>query len=145
MLRTVLAVAAVAIGVTAVSAQSDPISVRKALMKKVGEQTKIGGAMAKGEMPYDQAKAETIFATYTDAAGKMPDLFPSDSKTGGDTTAAAKIWEDMDGFKAGFAKMSGDAKVAQSAVKDLDSFKASFGGVTKNCGACHETFRLKKS
>jgi cytochrome c556 len=145
MFRTVLAVAAIAIGVTAVAAQSDPIAARKALMKEQGAQTKTGAGMAKGEAPFDLAKAHAIFTNYIDTAAKMPELYPPNSKTGGETTAAPKIWEDMAGFKAGFAKMSTEAKAAQSSVKDLDSFKAAFGGVTKNCGGCHETYRLKKS
>ena len=145
MHRTVLAVAAIAIGVTAVAAQSDPIAARKALMKNVGAVTKTGGQMAKGEVPYDQAKAQEIFATYVDASGKMPGLFPDSSKTGGDTAALPAIWTGMDDFKGKFAKFGTDAKAAQGGVKDLDSFKASFGGVTKNCGGCHETYRAKKS
>jgi cytochrome c556 len=145
MLRTVLAVAAITIGVSAVVAQSDPIATRKGLMKNMGAVTKTGGQMAKGEVPYDQAKAQEIFATYIDVAGKMPDLFPENSKSGGETTAAPKIWEDNAGFKAGFAKLSTEAKGAQSSVKDVDSFKGAFGGLTKNCGGCHETYRVKKS
>jgi cytochrome c556 len=145
MLRTVLAVAAITIGVSAVVAQSDPIAARKGLMKNMGAVTKTGGQMVKGEVPYDQAKAQEIFATYIDVAGKMPTLFPDNSKTGGETTAAPKIWEDPNGFKAGFAKLSTEATAAKAAVKDADSFKASFGGLTKNCGGCHETYRVKKS
>src|SRR5690349_2539473 len=139
MLRTVLAVAAITIGVTAVVAQSDPIAARKGLMKNMGAATKTGGQMAKGEVPYDQAKAQEIFATYIDVADKMPNLFPDNSKTGGETTAAPKIWEDQSGFKAGFAKLKTEATAAKGSVKDADTFKASFGGLTKNCGGCHET------
>jgi cytochrome c556 len=145
MVRTVLAVAAIAIGVTAVAAQSDPIAARKALMKNVGAVTKTGGQMAKGEIPYDQTKAQEVFTTYVDAAAKMPGLFPDNSKTGGDTAALPAVWTNMADFKAKFEKFGADAKAAQGSVKDLDSFKASFGGVTKNCGGCHETYRAKKS
>jgi cytochrome c556 len=145
MLRTVLAVAAITIGVTAVVAQSDPIATRKGLMKNVGAVTKTGGQMAKGEVPYDQAKAQEIFTTYIDAADKMPNLFPDSAKTGGETTAAPKIWEDKAGFQSGFTKLKTEATAAKAAVKDADSFKASFSGVTKNCGGCHETYRVKKS
>ena len=145
MVRTVLAVAAIAIGVTAVAAQSDPIATRKQTMKNVGAVTKTGGQMAKGEIPYDQTKAQEAFATYVDASAKMPTLFPDNSKTGGETAALPAIWSNMDDFKAKFAKFGADAKAAQGSVKDLDSFKASFGAVTKNCGGCHETYRAKKS
>jgi cytochrome c556 len=145
MLRTVLAVAAITIGVSAVVAQSDPIAARKGLMKNMGAATKTGAQMAKGEVPYDQAKANEVLATYIDVSAKMPDLFPANSKTGGETTASPKIWDDNAGFKAAFTKMSNEAKAAQSSVKDLDSFKGAFGGLTKNCGGCHETYRVKKS
>ena len=145
MNRTVLAVAAIAIGITAVAAQSDPIATRKAVMKENGAQTKAGAAMAKGEAPYDQAKAQAIFANYIDVAAKMPTLFPENSKTGGGTEALPAIWTNKADFDAKFAKFGADAKQAQASVKDLDTFKASFTAVTKNCGGCHETYRAKKS
>jgi len=145
MFRTVLAVTAIAVGVTAVAAQSDPIAARKALMKEVGAQTKTGGGMAKGDVPYDQAKAQGILAVYIDAAAKMVGLFPENSKTGGDTAALPAIWTNKADFDARFKKFGDDAKAAQGTVKDLDSFKGAFGGITKNCGGCHETYRAKKS
>ena len=145
MLRVVLAVSAIAIGITAVAAQSDPIAARKALMKANGDQAKIGAAMVKGEAPFDLTKAKAIFVTFVDAAGKMPALFPENSKTGGETTAAAKIWEDMADFKARFEKLGTDSKAAEAKVTDLASFKDSFGAVAKNCGGCHELYRIKKS
>src|SRR5205085_8329797 len=104
MMRIVLAVGAVALGITAVAAQSDPIAARKALMKANGDQAKIGTAMAKGEAPFDLAKGKAIFVTFLDAANKMPNLYPENSKTGGETSAAPKIWEDMADFKATFVK-----------------------------------------
>ena len=145
MIRTVLAVTAIAVGVTVVAAQSDPIAARKQHMKDIGAATKNGGAMAKGEAPYDQAKAQGIFATYVEGGSKLPGLFPETSKTGGDTAALPAIWTGMDDFKAKAAKFVADAKAAQTSVKDLDSFKGAFSGVTKNCGGCHETYRAKKS
>ena len=57
----------------------------------------------------------------------MPGLFPDDSKSGGETTAAPKIWSDKAAFNAAFAKFEADSKAAQASVKDLDSFKAAFG------------------
>jgi len=145
MIRTVLAVSAIAIGITAVAAQSDPIAARRAIMKEVGAQTKTGSGMAKGEVPYDQTKAQAMFATYVDASGKMPTLFPENSKTGGDTAALPAIWANKPDFEARFQKFGADAKAAASAVKDADSFKTAFTGVTKNCGGCHENYRAKKN
>ena len=145
MYRTLLAVAAVAVGVTVVAAQSDSIAQRKGLMKNLGAATKTGAGMAKGEVPYDQAKAQGVIATYVEVSQKMPNLFPPDSKTGGDTAALPHAWENAADFKARFEKMGAEAKAAQTSVKDLDSFKGAFGGLTKNCGGCHELYRAKKT
>ena len=145
MHRTVLAVVAIAVGITAVAAQSDPIAARRQHMKDLGAQTKTGAGMAKGEIPYDQTKAEGIFASYVKAGTEIPSLFPETSKTGGDTAALPAIWANQADFKARADKFVADAKAAQSGVKDLDSFKATFSNITKNCGGCHENYRAKKS
>jgi cytochrome c556 len=149
MIRTVFTVAfaaAIGLGVCIAVAQEDPIKARKALMKANGDQAKIASAMAKGEAPFDLAAAQKVFATFADAATKMPTLFPDNSKTGGDTAADPKIWANLTDFKARFAKLSDDAKAAGTSVKDLDSFKAALGNIGKNdCGGCHEQYRIKKS
>ena len=139
------AVAVTAFGATAVVAQQDPIAARKALMKENGAQAKLGAAMAKGEAPFDLMKAKAIFVTFSEASVKMPGLFPDNSKTGHDTTAAPKIWENMDDFKAKFVKFGTDAKMAQGSVKDIDSFKTAFASMGKECGGCHQDYRVKKN
>lgn len=146
MIRTVFVVAGVVLGVSVAIAQQDPIAARKALMKENGEQAKVGAAMAKGQAPFDLNAARKIFAAFEDAATKEPALFPEDSKTGGDTAARPEIWENMDDFKARFAKLGADAKDAAAKVTDLDSFKAAFNNIGRNdCGGCHEKYRVKKS
>jgi cytochrome c556 len=142
--RAVCVTLAIAFGATAVVAQSSAITERKALMKSVGAAAKAGAGFAKGATPYDNAKAVEIFVTYASVASKMPALFPDDSKTGGETTAAPKIWSDKATFNAAMAKFEAEAKAAQASVKDLDSFKVAFGAMGKNCGNCHETFRVSK-
>ena len=139
------AVAVGAIGLSVAVAQQNPIAARQALMKENSAQGKIAAAMIKGERPFDLAAAQKIFAAFEKAGTELPNLVPPDSKTGGDTRASAKIWEDMNGFKAVAAKFASEAKAAKAAVKDLDSFKAQFSTVTKSCGGCHETYRTNKS
>ena len=145
MIRPLFAVLSLAVATTVVVAQQNPITARQDLMKANSAQAKIGAAMVKGEAPFDLAKAKAIFAAYANSAAKVGDLFPPNSKTGDKTTAAPKIWEDMAGFKAKLAKFGADAKAADAATKDLNSFKAQFGEVQKNCGGCHQTYRIKKS
>jgi cytochrome c556 len=144
MTRIVLAVAVAALGVTAVVAQGDPIAARRALMKENGAQSRVAREMIEGKKPFDLAAAKKVFATFQDAASKMPGLFPDNSKTG-DTKALPVIWEKRTDFNAALAKLGADAKAAGSKVKDLDSFKAEMGVVGKNCGGCHNTYRQKAS
>jgi cytochrome c556 len=143
IIRTVLAVAAVALGVTTVTAQQDPIAARKAIMKANGEQAGIGAKMNRGEEPFDLAKAKKIFVTYQDVA-KTHALWPDSSKTG-DTAALPAIWENKADFEAKLTKLVNDAKAAEAAVKDVDTFKAQFTEVQKNCGGCHQTYRKRQT
>ncbi|HEY6383614.1 MAG TPA: cytochrome c [Pseudolabrys sp.] len=138
-------VAVTAIGASAVLAQQDPIAARKALMKANGQSAGALAKMVKGEAPFDADAAKKAFATFEDAAAKMPNLFPDNSKTGGETAAAPKIWEDTADFKARFVKLGNDAKAATASVKDVDSLKAAFSAMANNCNGCHEVYRLKKS
>ncbi len=139
------AVAVVSIAATAVVAQQDPIAARKALMKESGQATAAVVKMTKGETPFDLATAQASFKTYQNIASRMPALFPENSKSGGETTAAPAIWEKMDDFKARFTKFDADAKAAEASVKDLDSLKEAVANVSRNCGGCHEAYRVKKS
>jgi cytochrome c556 len=148
MIRTLLAFA-IALSAAAAIAQEDPIKARKALMKSNGQQAKILGDMVKGDKPFDPAAAQKAFATFQDAAAKMPGLYPDSSK-GGDPSdefnASPKVWDNMADFKARFVKFGDDAKAAAASVKDLDSLKATMGNMGKNdCGGCHQEYRLKKS
>jgi cytochrome c556 len=146
MIRKLFVVAAImTLGVTAAAAQScdDTIKTRQALMKRSGDNAKLGGAMIKGEAPFDLAKTKDIFAAFADKASKLPTLFPDCSKLGNNTHAAPTIWQKTDDFKAKIAKFAEDIKAAQDSTKDLDTFKASFQAVGKDCAGCHESFRTK--
>ena len=144
IVRTVLAVAAIALSIATVSAQQDPIAARKALMKANGGQAQIGQKMARGEEPFSLEKAKTVFATYQKVATAHT-LWPDTSKTGGDTASLPVIWENKADFEAKLTKMANEAKAAEAAVTDLDTFKAQFTEVQKNCGGCHQTFRKRQS
>jgi cytochrome c556 len=145
--KLVVVFAVLLLGVTAAAAQSCPefIQKRQTLMKKSGEEAKIGTAMVKGERPFDAAKVQQIYAAFAEDAKEMPSLFPDCSKSGAKTTAAPAIWERMDDFKAAIAKFAADVKAAQDNTKDLDALKANFQTIGKNCGGCHQTFRVRSS
>jgi cytochrome c556 len=144
ILRTVLVVAAFAVGVTAVVAQSDPIAARRAAMKAVGEQNRVATEMIEGKTPFNADAAKKVLATFNDSASKLPNLFPDASKTG-DTNALPAIWENKADFNAKAAKFATEAKAAEGQVNNLDAFKAQMTEVRKNCGGCHQTYRKRQS
>jgi cytochrome c556 len=144
IVRTVLAVSAIALSIATVSAQQDPIAARKALMKANGGQAQIGQKMARGEEPFSVDKAKTVFATYQKVATAHT-LWPDTSKTGGETASLPAIWENKTDFDAKLTKLANEAKAAEAQVKDLDTFKAQFTEVQKNCGGCHQTYRKRQS
>ena len=148
MIRKLLVVFAVLmLGVTAAAAQScqDVVDKRQALMKKSAAVAKDGSAMIRGDAPFDLAKAQAIFATFAEDAAALPSLFPDCSKTAERTTAGPAIWDKADDFKAAIAKFAADVKAAQDSTKDLDSLKANFQTLGKDCGSCHQAFRVGKS
>ncbi len=140
MLRIVLAIAALGLGIGAIVAHPHDITARRELMKRSGEQAKIGGLMIRGDLPFDLAKARAIFAVFAEKAAKLPGLFPDNSRTG-DTRARPAIWEQPDEWKAAIAKFAVDTKEASARTTDLETFKEAFRVVGKNCLSCHEAFR----
>ena len=147
MIRTVVVVGALLLGVGAVMAQQDLVNQTQSVMKANGKNAGALAAMVKGEKPYDQAAVDAALKQFEDTAKKLPTMFPVSTKglkPEGDYSASSKIWEDKAGFDehiASFAKVVTEAKAQ---IKDIDTLKATFPGVGKQCGGCHETYRLKK-
>ena len=139
------AVLAVALGTSAVVAQSDPIKERMALMKGNNDNAKIVVGMIRGQAPFDAAKVDAAFVQWAETAQKLPGLFPDNSKTGEKTRAAPKIWEakaDFDAKAAAFGKAVADNRAKAKA--SLDGLKAAIGPVGKACDNCHEDYRLSQ-
>ncbi len=145
VLAGVALMAGVAVGVTSVAVGQDVIAQRKELMKQVGGATKTSSEMIKGDKPYDAKAAEAAATTIAQNWGKFVTLFPATAKTGGETTAAPKIWEDTKDFETKGAVLAKTAQEAtQAAAKGPEAFKTAFGEVTKTCKGCHEVYRVQK-
>ena len=145
MKRLVLAAAFATLGITAVVAQSDPIAARKAIMKENGNQSRIAREMIEGKQPFNLAAAKKVLATFAETHDKTKNLWPDNSKTGGDTASLPAIWENKADFEAKLVKFSADAKAAEGKVTDLDSFKAQLREIGQHCGGCHNAYRQKLS
>jgi cytochrome c556 len=147
MKRIVVIAAVLAFSAGAVVAQQDQVKQTQSQMKGNGKNAGAMAAMVKGEKPYDQPTVDAALAQFEDTVKKFPTLFPESTKglkPEGDYSASPKIWEDKAGFDshiASFAKAVTDAK---GKIKDLDTLKAELPVIGKQCGGCHETYRVKK-
>lgn len=146
-----LAAAAVVLGIAvsgAAVAQMDPVKDRQALMKTQGGAMGQLGKFAKGEEPYDAAKAMSAATALHGTATKIVPLFPAGTQMGGgkgETWAKADIWADMAKFQAAakaFEEQS--AKLVQVAGTGKDAMAAQMAEVGKTCGGCHTPFRQPK-
>jgi cytochrome c556 len=148
MIRTVVVVGALLLGASAVVAQQDQLKATQDVRKGNGKNAGALSAMVKGEKPYDQAAVDAAIAQFEDTIKKFPTLFPASIKglkADGDYSSSSKIWEDKAGFDehiASFAKAVTDAK---GKIKDLDTLKVVLPTIGKQCGGCHETYRVKNS
>ena len=148
MMRTVVVIGTLLLGVGAVMAQQDLVKQAQSVMKANGKNAGALAAMVKGEKPYDQAAVDAALNQFEDTAKKLPTLFPVSTKglkPDGDYSASSKIWEDKAGFDEHIASFGKVVTEAKGRIKDLDTLKETFPAVGKQCGGCHETFRLKNS
>jgi cytochrome c556 len=148
MKRIVVVVGTLLLGIGAVMAQQDAVKNAQTYMKGNGKNAGALAAMVKGEKPYDQAAVDTALAQFADTAAKLPTLFPDSIKglkADGDYSSSPKIWEDKAGFSEHITSFGKVVSEAKTQIKDLDSLKATFPGIGKQCGGCHETYRVKNS
>jgi cytochrome c556 len=123
------------------SAQCDPVSDRKALMKGNLEGALNLVKMIRGQNPFDQEKVNAAFEQWADTVKKLPDLFPTPPAPGEDTRALPRIWENKADFEvkiAGFEKAVSENK---NKAATLDELKVVFPRINDSCNACHELYR----
>lgn len=145
MIRYLSVAALLAVGATLAFAQAPTggkaIEERKAAMKAIGGANKGLTEMAKGDAPFDAAKAAAGFKAMETNLLKAKALFPDDSKTGGDTQTLPSAWEKKADFMAKFDKAVADAKAAGAASTTEAAFKEQHKSMVSNCGGCHKDYR----
>jgi cytochrome c556 len=132
------------VGLGVMAQQGDPITQRQNLMKNNQEQMRLLTGMARGQTPFDAARAQAAFQTIERNAEQTPALFPQGSHQG-KTAALPVIWERKADFDARSAKLAQDAKAAQSRITDQAGLQTVIQSVGQSCGGCHETYRRKES
>jgi cytochrome c556 len=147
--RTVFAIAALALNVTAVVAQSNPVEERAELMSAQGKyfNGRLLRDMVEDKKPYDQATVDAAFAVLVDTTKKLPSLFPDTAKgqsQKGQYFSSPKVWENKADFDARFVQFMKDVAEYAPKAKGLEALKISYPAIRKNCDGCHEVYRVKK-
>lgn len=136
---------AILLGATAVAAQNlSVIKERQDHFEEMGDAAKPVGAMFKGSKPFKLETVQSALKTIREKTEVLPDLFPEDSKEGGDTRALPAIWEDKADFENRFKKLAAAAEAAEPAITDEDSFRATWKDLVGNCSGCHKNYRERK-
>jgi cytochrome c556 len=146
MRRIALVIGTLLLGVGVVAAQQDQLKQTQAVMKGNGKNAGALAAMVKGEKPYDQAAVDAAMAQFEDTIKKFPTLFPDSIKglkAEGDYSASPKVWEDRAGFEEHIASFGKAVAEAKGKITNLDTLKAILPTIGKQCGGCHETYRVK--
>ena len=117
---------------------------RMDLMETQKDAMKVLGAMAKGQTPFDAAKAGAAALEIEVTAAKIPELFP-EGTVGEPSEAKPEIWTQWDEFTADAEQLEKAAAALKVALDgESPEWKAKFKGVIDSCKACHKTFRMKK-
>lgn len=119
----------------------NPVEARKWLMKSNGAAAGLGGAIMKGEVPFNPAVAQMVFRNMNNVAYGFGHYFPEGSQEG--SRAAPAIWERPEEFRAALAKFEADTRAGIDAnPQDVAAFGPLFQQAASNCQSCHATFRL---
>lgn len=145
----VLAAASVMIAAPLASA-SDPkpeevIGFRQGVYKVIGWHFGPLGAMAKGDLPYDQQLAIKNSEIVAAMSRIAPDAFLRGSDAG-QTGALPEIWTKPDQFKSAMERFQKEAATLAEVSKtgDFNALRAQIGETGKACKNCHDDFRKKR-
>lgn len=141
--KTVFVVALVALGSAALAhggVRNEDVLARMEVMKTIGDQMKIIGAMAKGEAKFDASAANDAL---TEIAAQSAQIGPSFETRANDPKSEAlpAIWQDWEDFAqlASATETTAEGLIGTvSAQADLGLALGKLGGT---CKACHSKYR----
>lgn len=123
----------------------DLVKYRQSIYQVMSAQTKVIGAMTKGEIEFDAKEVHQRSVNMANAAKLLPETYDVKTKGVSESNMLVKAWDDMPGVgKKGtdFGKALENlvAKSSEPGFSAKDSRKA-FGAVAKTCKACHDDYR----
>lgn len=120
------------------------VQFRKSIFQLVKSNVGPFGAMAKGEMPIDEALIEKNATRLHQLSLMIPDYFVADTRSNDVKTGALdKIWENQADFNQKAQNMADRAETLLTSVqnKDKDNYVKNMRAVFGTCKACHDDYK----
>ncbi|MFC3095987.1 cytochrome c [Alteromonas sediminis] len=120
------------------------ITFRQSLFQLIRSNMGPLGAMARGQMPFDEAVMAKNAERLTQLAAMVPDYMAVDTTKFNDgSDAKADIWQNRDDFnkKAQALYDASAGLLATVEAKDTDSYRKAIGAVGASCKACHDDYK----
>ena len=119
------------------------VMARMNLMSDTAAQAKIIGQMAKGETPFDAAKARAAAKAIADHAAKTPELF-QDREDDPKSEARPAIWDDFADFTKKAEEMRKVALGAANSIQSAEDLEPAMQALGAGCKSCHTPYRAKR-
>lgn len=147
MMRSILVVAAILLGATAVVAQQDIAEQQDKLMKTLARPMYgVLGRTVRGQSAYDQAAIDAALVQLEENVGKIANVFatnPKEDVFGADYGSSQKIWQNKADFDSKITPVAKAIADAKGMIKNADSLKVAYTAINDRCNGCHETYRVK--
>lgn len=124
------------------------ITFRQSLFQLIRSNIGPLGAMAKGQIPYNEELMAKNAERMAQLAAMIPDYLELDtSKFNAGSDAKADIWQNRDDFNAKAEALYDAAVALQSVVasKDTDAYRGAIGDLSASCKACHDDYKAEQS
>jgi cytochrome c556 len=102
--------------------------------------------MTKGEIPYNQAAADTAIKELEESVPKIPSVFatnPKEDVVDSFYGASQKVWQNKADFDSKVPPVIKAIADVKGKIKDVASLKVAYDSINGKCTDCHETYRLK--
>ena len=123
--------------------QNPTVKARMNAMSTIGDNTKILGSMAKGQVAFDAAVARKAAGVIASHAAQISDLFRY-HETDPKSEALPVIWQTYSDFLVKADALETAASAAATGIHAESDLRPALMAIGGACKSCHQTYRQKK-
>lgn len=143
MKKTSCAIALIFLGTAALAhsgVKNQDVMARMTVMKSIGDQMKVIGSMAKGEVDFNAGAADAALAEIASQSAQIQALFESPANDP-KSEALPAIWEDWEDFKKLASSTETTAESLIGTISTMADLGPALGKLGGTCKACHSKYR----